>query len=171
MKEYRHYGNNHFEPDRFRPIKTEPYDMKPVYGTGFWACPKEDTGEYSWARFLEENPTIRNHKHMWKHFDFTLYESAKVVRIAKVTDFLEIEEYILDLHDNHVNEFIRAEHDINDFTRIPPNIYIDFERAAHDGIDAIELDLTENYWILHYMLYNWDVNSILIMNKDIIIPK
>ena len=53
---------------------------------------------------------------------------------------------------------------------IQENIYLDFEAMCASGIDALELDMSKNYGYLNYMLYGWDVSSILIMNKDIIVP-
>lgn len=171
MIEYRHYGNDHFDPALFKPVKNESNFEKPEFGTGFWACPKEDTGYYSWVRFLQETNNIKRSTDIY--FDFTLSENAKVVRISKASDFLKIKDYISNLDKPYVSESILHEYDFNkvDFTVIPHTIYIDFERLCQDGVDAIELDLNENYWYLHYMLYAWDVNSILIMNKDIIIPE
>ena len=53
---------------------------------------------------------------------------------------------------------------------IPANIYLDFEAMTSSGIDALELDMRDNYSYLYHMLYELDVSSILIMNKDIIVP-
>ena len=53
--------------------------------------------------------------------------------------------------------------------------YPDFEQMVTDGWDAIELHLsdTDISWgndSLHFRLYGWDCDSILIMNPKIISP-
>lgn len=50
---------------------------------------------------------------------------------------------------------------------IKGEIYLDFEELRKQGVDAIELHLSE-YCELYYILYTWDCDSILIMNKYII---
>lgn len=48
---------------------------------------------------------------------------------------------------------------------------IDFEKIISDGYDAIELIHGDNYMELHFGVFNaWDCDSIVILNKDIIIP-
>lgn len=45
---------------------------------------------------------------------------------------------------------------------------MDFEQLLSEGIDAVELFLESRD--LYYALYGWDCDSILIMNKEVIIP-
>lgn len=52
----------------------------------------------------------------------------------------------------------------------------DFEKMKNDGVDAIELhlseDKSENYFEgLYYTLYGWDCDCILILNKYIVVEK
>lgn len=159
MKEYTHFGNDHFDPDRFRPIRNEAYSAKPEYGTGLWASPGGDVSDYSWLAFLED---VRIDKRSDVHFNFTLRDDATICTIDNINDFQKIEEFVLNkdkLKYLHAGSIMLW------------TIYLDFEAMVRHGIDAVELDLTKNYSDLHYALYDWDVNSILIMNKDIIIPK
>lgn len=159
MKEYTHFGNDHFEPDRFQPIRNEAYFDKPEHGTGLWASPRGDASGYSWLTFIKDSEID---KRVDVHFNFTLRDDATICTIDNVNDFQKIEEFVLN------KDRLKYLHAGSIMIR---TICLDFEAMVRHGIDAIELDLTKNYGDLHYALYSWDVNSILIMNKDIIIPK
>ena len=118
-----------------------------------------DVSDYSWLAFLED---VRIDKRSDVHFNFTLRDDATICTIDNINDFQKIEEFVLNkdkLKYLHAGSIMLW------------TIYLDFEAMVRHGIDAVELDLTKNYSDLHYALYDWDVNSILIMNKDIIIPK
>ena len=47
------------------------------------------------------------------------------------------------------------------------SVYLDFEQMKASGIDAFEVSLS---YKMYYMFYGWDVSSILVMNKDVIVP-
>lgn len=170
MKTYKHYGNTEFIPELFSPpinYKENPW-VKPICGTGFWASPLREDGETEWFDFIHDNPEIGYSKDMGKSFLFTVKENANIITIAEPKDFLQIEKFIL--NEGRYKE--RAMQSINhpEEMLIQENIYLDFEAMSASGIDALELDMRENFYYLHYMLYDWDVSSILIMNKDIIVP-
>lgn len=166
MQKYIHYGNSMFQPELFRPIKNEdePW-LKPVYGTGLWASPLGDDGKSEWWHFVNKNPDMLNYKNLNDSFIFTLRENSNVCRIDKASDFFDIEKFILKDRENTLQKIREAETSF-----IPGNVFLDFESMVKSGIDAIELDMTNNYYYLHYMLYEWDVSTILIMNKDVIVP-
>ena len=118
-----------------------------------------DVSDYSWLDFLEDAGIDKRSD---VHFNFTLQDDATICTIDNVNDFQKIEEFVLN------KDKLKYLHAGSILVR---TIYLDFEAMVRHGIDAIELDLTKNYSDLYYALYGWDVNSILIMNKDIIIPK
>lgn len=169
MKTYKHYGNTEFIPELFcTPINEEEPDIKPVYGTGFWASPLREDGETEWFHFVNNNSDVSDYKSLEKYFLFTLKETANIVTITEPKDFLQIEKFILNegrYKERAMNSILRPEEVL-----IPADIYLDFEAMCASGIDALELDMSKNYGYLNYMLYGWDVSSILIMNKDIIVP-
>lgn len=48
------------------------------------------------------------------------------------------------------------------------DIFPDFENMLKNGIDAIQLNLSDGNYELYFPLYGWDCDSILIMNPDVI---
>ena len=152
MKEkqkYVHYGSSEFIPELFDEIENEPWE-KPL--GGLWASPVDSPK--SWKRHVEINRDLES-SHSIKHsFTFTLAENSKVAHIYSVEDLEK-----LPIIDNGMRL----------------SIWLDFEQMIKDGYDAIELHLSEEKIdetdignSLYWKLYTWDVDSILIMNPDII---
>lgn len=143
MTTYIHYGANRFDLEEFKPIRNEPCFTKPM--GGLWASDIE--APYGWRDWCEDE-----HFHMdqfEKFFQFHLSEDANV--------------FFVDSHEK-LEQLPQAE------GSIPKWYLIDFEAALAQGIDAIEISIskcTELYWDL----YGWDCDSILIMNKDVIVPE
>lgn len=63
--------------------------------------------------------------------------------------------------------------DYNEY-KVVGHYWIDFEKCLELGIDAVEIcyygDECEDseYWPLHYVLYGWDCDSIVVLNPDAI---
>lgn len=142
---YIHYGHNSFDRNLFTPISNEEMFVKP-YG-GLWASPID--AEYGWYEWCCDEHFHTN----WlsKNFTFTLSEKAKVIHIRSVADLKE-------LPDQKSPEW---------FKRDPIWKCIDFEKLLADGVDAVELHLSEDGG-LYQELYGWDCDSILIMNPDVV---
>ena len=143
--EYIHYGSSAFELERFSRISNTQYFTKP-HG-GLWASRADAL--YGWKNFSYENHIDCD---LYKNFKFTLLDNANVVHIYSVKDLESLPQ--------SKNEM--------------GWVSLDFEKMLEDGIDAIELHLSEEHWngflnSLYYKLYGWDCDSILIMNPDIII--
>ena len=140
MKEYIHFGHDHFDREKFQEIKNETYFCKPK--GGLWASPIN--AEYGWKDWCEAENfrecSVEN------SFSFSLRNDAMVYHIRSLQD---------------VKDMPLAETEIKIYY-IP-----DFEKMLADGWDAIELHLSECDQ-LYWALYGWDCDCILIMNKDII---
>lgn len=159
MKEYIHYGDKSFNPNKFEAIRNEYLWVKPM--GGLWASPVD--AEWGWKDWCEINKFRECNEE--NSFKFTLTKGANVYHIYGVND---------------LENLPRQE--------LPPELYtssrkyiLDFECMVNSGYDAIELHLSEDrydevpgqYQVmngLYYALYGWDCDSILIMNPDIIIP-
>lgn len=140
-KVYIHYGHDQFSPDKFCPITNEFLNVKPR--GGLWAS--DTQAQKGWKNWCQsENFRDCNENNAFK---FTIAESANIVEIRSGKDLNALP---------HITTQMRVSWDL-----------LDFERMALDGVDAIELFIDEE---LYFRLYGWDCDSILIMNKDVVIP-
>lgn len=148
-KKYIHYGHKKFERVRFCPIRNRECFSKP--DGGLWASPVD--AKYGWSGWCEENDFRECNED--NSFTFTLREGANVLHIRDI-------EYLERLPQ------IKSEYALW--------CQLDFEKLLEDGIDAIELHLSEedvsNLTVcegLYWSLYGWDCDSILIMNPNVIV--
>ena len=149
---YIHYGHDSFDRDLFVPIYNEVMFTKP--GGGLWAS--QIDAKFGWYEWCRVNGFRTNR--LVKSFMFTLSEKARVVHIRSVADLKELPG-----QKNPVwfgNSQWKC---------------IDFEKLLADGVDAVELHLSEEDLTgcgfmegLYWELYGWDCDSILIMNPDVV---
>lgn len=141
MEKYIHYGCKVFDKDLFINITNMLLSTKP-YG-GFWASRTDAAfGWKDWCASTNYRECVPENS-----FTFTLEDNAKV------------------LHINSANELKKLPVVKNDLN-ISSWKLLDFEKLA--GIyDAIDVSIS-NDPELHFALYGWDCDSILIMNPDII---
>lgn len=148
MKQYIHYGYDSFVKDCFLHIKNRAYFNKP-YG-GLWASPIDAAD--NWFDWCCEN-NFRMDK-LSKSFQFDISPTANIISIASVDDGRKL---VSDLPE--IFSFDRTFFNI-------PELCIDFEKLLSHGVDAISFKLNaETYWLL----YGWDVDSLLVLNPDCII--
>lgn len=142
-KEYIHYGHKFFNKNAFRPIKNIPMFVKP--DGGLWACRKGT--KVSWKDFCknEISITIKDNN----HFCFRLSDDANVLKIDSI---------------GMLDKLPKAEYP---FSSILQWTFLDFEELQK-GYDAIEVLISKER-ALYDALYGWDIDSILIMNPEIII--
>lgn len=151
---YIHYGSDKFDKNLFEPIRKRFDDWNKPLG-GLWASREGDKD--GWKQWSIDNEF---HEDRLEHsFTFTLKPSANVVSIYKPKD--------VDILPRLYTE--------NPYTH--RNFIPDFEECVRRGIDAIEIvdiygmDDSNNDFLLdsvYYKLYGWDINSILILNPDIV---
>ena len=140
MKEYIHFGHDHFDREKFQEIKNGLYFCKPT--GGLWASPVD--AEYGWRDWCEaENFRECSQDNS---FAFALENSAKVYHIRSLAD-------------------VKAMPQAN--TEISVYYVPNFEKMLADGWDAIELHLSE-CGELYWALYGWDCDCILVLNPDIV---
>lgn len=138
---YIHYGHKQFLHSKFNEIVNDKFFCKP-YG-GLWASPVG--AERGWKNWCDENG-FRECKEE-NSFTFELSETANVLHIRSRSDLEKLPR--------------------QQEAMITQWIHLDFEKIKASGVDAIELHLSED-WELHWTLYGWDCDSILIMNPDIV---
>lgn len=143
MQEYIHYGTDLFRPDL---VLREKHCVSSKPSRGIWASPIRDSA-YTWRDFCE-NEDFRVER-LALSFKFFLKEEAKILEIHNMDDILP---------------FVNGRPSIFEET-------INFKKL-YESFDGMELFLSEN-WRFHdsILFYAWDVDSIVIWNPDIIIPK
>ena len=148
MKKYIHYGTNSFDLNKFSPIQNRYSFNKPL--GGLWASPIDSAD--NWFDWCCEN-NFRMDK-LSKSFQFDISPTSNIISIASVNDGRKL---VSDLPE--IFSFDRKFFDI-------PELCIDFEKLLAHGIDAISFKLNAaTYWLL----YGWDVDSLLVLNPDCII--
>jgi hypothetical protein len=89
-------------------------------------------------------------------FHFKLTEDANILTICSVND---------------LDDLPKAE---SPFSCISSWILLDFENLMKNGVDAIQVNMSDDRNTdiinrLYFRLYGWDCDSILVMNKEVII--
>lgn len=147
---YIHYGSTAFDPSHGFPIKNEECWVKPK--GGLWASRKN--ASWGWKDWCEEED-FRDCVDT-ESFSFILKDGATVAVISTLEQLYALPEMSK-----------------GRFSHISYNI--DFEECLKQGIDAIELCwYGEEYHAnhednLHFALYGWDCDSIIILNPDIVL--
>ena len=150
-KKYIHYGHKYFDKEKYVAVHNEFCFVKPQ--GGLWASSVD--AEFGWRDWCEREKfrscEIEN------AFIFKLKDEANVVHIYSKKDLFELPRM--------KNEYA------------PSSWYcLDFEKMMIDGVDAIELHLSEedtsccDDWhdTLYWWLYGWDCDSIFIMNPEVV---
>lgn len=150
---YIHYGAIEFNRSIFKPIKNINF-IKPK--GGLWAS--RTNAKYGWKDWCEDK-CFRGCKKE-NSFSFYLKQNANVIHLYSVDDLICLPQ----------NQSMQSMYKFS-----TPTTYLDFERMLRNGIDAIEIHISEDKsqdWNdnLYYRLYGWDCDSILIMNPEIIVP-
>ena len=143
-KRYIHYGSNEYDSDRFVPVQNVSGRNKPM--GGIWAS--HVNAVFGWKDFCVGNDFCV--EELKESFKFLIDSSANVVEIHTHKDWYKLIEV-----KNRPKRMVG---------RCP-----DFEEMKRQGVDAIEIFITEDPEV-YYGLYGWDVDSILVMNPEIIIP-
>lgn len=146
---YIHYGSKQFNPLFNFPIRNEPYFSKPV--GGLWASRENAT--YGWKDWCEKEQ-FRECK-VDNSFKFVMDDESKIAVISTVEQ-------------------------LHKLPRVKPKFKfstycINFEECLRHGIDAIELcwygDEYEDVRSgdLYFELYEWDCDSIVVLNPAAVV--
>ena len=148
---YIHYGAKQYDLSKVKPIRNKPLFTKP--DGGFWGCPLGSG--FGWKEWC-----MRENFHLDQYsddnsFQFTLSKNANIIHLNSVDDLNNLPQ---------LNSHIPI-----------PWILLDFEKLLSDGIDAIQLNMSNEhsstnseklYDSLYFALYGWDCDSVLVMNKE-----
>ena len=148
MKTYIHYGSKQFDKERFIPIQNCYPRNKPI--GGLWAS--EVGAPISWFNWCERNGFHVERNTEDNCFRFQIAKTAKILTLSCEDDVKELPQL-----------------GAKDVCGHKP----DFEAIIAMGYDAIDYRLSDDTSIcgdLYYALYGWDCDSIVILNKDIVIP-
>ena len=172
-----HYGLNKFDKNLFEPICNHPIELpsKPSNG-GYWGEIKDS--DYTWKEWCvaEDFPIFNNecenHETSGYRTEFELIEGAKVLYIKSPEDVKKLPTIKI------TYSFEYTEHDGALISKSYSRYYIDYDKIANENIyDAIvchyimyrhELCLSGKYLIGGDILYGWEVDSILVINPDVI---
>jgi len=154
---YIHYGSNYYDPERFKIIKNDFLSVKPQ--GGMWCSP--ENARYGWKEWCEYQDY---HTEKLEHsFRFTLASHANILQINNKGDLTRLPK----LNFPVVNG--------KDFLALTkPWIFLDFEKLLTEGIDAIQVNMSNDTATrfdekLCNVLGCWDCDSVLIMNKDVVL--
>lgn len=161
-KLYVHYGARFFRKERMPEVKNGWHYINSKPSGGLWASPVD--AKYGWIEYCKGNdlwPNEKDRRFKFWHYEpdnrffFKLQENAVVYHIFCMEDLFNLPER---------SGYVRDE----DHT-----YRIDFEKAVKEGIDAIELHLSDEKPCdydkqLRFQLPYWDCDCILIMNPKIV---
>ena len=149
---YRHYGHDKFDKNLFLKIKNEELRNKP-HG-GLWASPTKDV-DVGWARWcMQEEFCVDK---LDSYFDFKLKDNARVLRIEKIKDLEKLPRVKLNdnlMTINHMNFDIDFEEIGKNYDAILVYMYRDEESKGMKS--------------MYFELYGWDVDTLLVLNPDVI---
>ena len=150
MKTYIHYGSPKFSNDEWQPIRNENW-MKP-HG-GLWASAID--APYGWKDWNETSNYMKCEEE--NSFKFKLAEGAKIL-------IIDSEKALKQLIPNglsSMNGHIRGEGSARQY-------YLNFEVLAK-RYDVIDFQLSKDPNELYWLMYGWDCDSILVLNKNVIV--
>lgn len=146
MKEYIHYGHRHFNPNQFNEIENYEWMSTKPKG-GLWASPL--VAPLTWEKWCKDEEFPYFTPDRW--FKFKLKPDTRVLYVDNVE--------ILQNLPNAPNPYGLA--------TVYWEKHIDFVKLK-EQYDAIEISLS-SCGDLYNILAMWDCDSILILNKDVII--
>lgn len=139
---YIHYGHNEFDINKFEKVRNNSLIKTKPLG-GFWASRLEsDNGWKDYCLFQGYEIDLDN------FIIFTLKEDARILTIDRCEQLNKLPQ-------------------LNKNTRRKVVTELDFELLA-EKYDAIEVLIGDNKE-LYFELYGWDVDSIFIINPNIIV--
>lgn len=148
------YGKSKYDPQKFNEVRNIPLLGKPI--GGLWASPIDTP--FGWKQWCED--TKYNDCDLTRSFCFTLRENVNVIQLNSVEDCRHLPMAQLDPIFQPLTEY---------------HIYPDFEKLKADGVDAVQFNLSADQSGniidgMYSVLFGWDCDSILILNKDVIVP-
>ena len=138
-----HYGSEKFDSDRFvKPTNRSPLWVKPLDG-GLWASPVES--EDNWRNWCVDNDIFLDR--LEKSFEFNIRPNSEILYLRNKE---EISKAYRDGYLTHPRENL---------------FYPNFELISVYFSAIFYKHNNET----HYPLYGWDCDSLLVLNKNIVI--
>ena len=144
-KYYVHYGDAHFDPEKFDEIQNRTFMNKPL--GGFWGSPIN--AGFGWKDWNDEEQFAECDQN--NCIAFSLKPGANIYEIHTEHDW---------------DELVKKYPGPMGKMPFPGMIDVNFERMA-DDYDGIELFLSDDGRLYHAM-YGWDCDSILIFHPDVV---
>jgi hypothetical protein len=142
---YIHYGADHYDDSKFKPISNYNSLINKPKG-GFWASPVNTN--WGWKEWCESEEFYTDRLKIY--FKFTLVNGSKVFHIRTPKDVPKLP----------FGKKPESELGWMDW-------YYNWEKIA-EKYDAVELHLSNNYMYFHDVFYSWDVDSIVILKPGIV---
>ena len=175
MITYIHYGSEHYNPNRFIPVRNDARITKPADGTGLWAGREGETYEdgriiYGWKEWCRDSKY--REELLKKSFRFRLADMANILTLMDPGDLVPLRktapwEYkdsrtLLNLQEGEMPTMEQ----LHEFYRRNP-CFLDYEKLLNDGVDGIEL---RNSHLFARYLIDWNCDCLLVLNPEVIIP-
>lgn len=146
-KIYVHDGHPRFDKELFNPISCLEHFNKPL--GGLWASPLDSS--YNWEQWCETNNfnnIIGKDKYCKNNkFYFRLKDNARLLSITSAKQLDDLPQ----IKDDITSSVFKI---------------LDF-MTLQEEYDAIEVLISNDYQ-LYWDLYGWDIDSIIVMNPDVI---
>lgn len=155
------YGLGNFDPEKFEPIKNTKYNIKPK--GGLWSSPKNS--KFGWKDWCEAERYYKN-SGLRNYFEFNLDKSSRVYIIDNFFDLTLIPYKIIDPLYSSLSfgqNFIDYEEMTKDYDAIWLTAKGQWETRLPESDGLFDIDGHS------ISLYGWDCESLLILNKDIIV--
>ncbi len=152
--EYIHYGHSKFDPNRWNDVHGSEGGFFNKPDGGLWASPAD--AEFGWQRWCERESFLT--QRLKKNFRFRLSPDARILELTpgnvwELPGDSELRERL---------GWYREERGV-----LRNVVGIDFEKLAED-YDVLVCSISK-YPDLYMMLYGWDCDSILVLNKEVIV--
>lgn len=147
---YQFISYQKYIPEEFVPIKNYRFFNKP--SGGLWSSPKNSKN--SWEKWIKENNYRETHYR--EKTDFFLKDGSKILKIISYEDLKKLPK--IEYPEEVINFIGRELYDTL--------VYPDFEKIA-ESYDGLFIEINSE---TKPFMKGWDVDSLLIFNKDIILP-
>lgn len=152
--EYIHYGHSKFDPNRWEDVRGSEGGFFNKPDGGLWASPVD--AERGWHLWCKRESFLTNR--LKKSFRFGLSPDARILELTPENVWeLPVDSALL----KRFGEFCRDRNGLGTVHGI------DFEKLAKD-YDVLVCSISK-YPDLYMLLYGWDCDCILVLNKEVIV--
>lgn len=151
-----HYGSDHFDSEKFTPVKNSNYRNKPESG-GLWASPVNKK-KWTWSKWCRREDFRTDTLNVGFKFDIN-FNSPRILKIFNLEDMEQLRKYIIHNEISAIHEQFHTDGSFSGFEAY------DFEAMSKD-YDALYVEAGSGRG-LYDAMYGWDCDSILIMNPAI----